>query len=179
MSQVIDTDGFREGVGIILLNERGRLFWARRVRPYNAWQFPQGGLMPGEKPLDGMYRELHEETGLLDDDVELLAETKDWYKYYLPKQMVRRDSEPLCIGQKQKWYLLRLTAEETHIDFQATETPEFNSYRWVHYWYPLKHVIPFKRRVYRQALKAFAGVVFPERDLTRDEIIEASDSSIG
>ena len=158
---MIDEKGFRAGVGIIILNEKNRIFWARRIGK-NGWQFPQGGMNEEENPREAMYRELHEEVGLLPEDVEILAETKRWLYYYLPKHLIRKNSHPLCIGQKQKWFLLRLRAEESKFCFNKTPTPEFDSYRWVTYWYPLKQVVFFKRKLYQRALREFASVVFSE-----------------
>lgn len=159
---MIDADGYRANVGIILVNHEGQLFWAKRIGQKNAWQFPQGGVDGTESADEAMYRELTEEVGLNRDDVELLACTPDWLKYSLPKKYIRYHSKPLCIGQKQKWYLLRLVSDENNVKLDHSSKPEFDRYRWVNYWYPLKDVVPFKRRVYRLALKEFATLVNPE-----------------
>lgn len=158
---MIDAKGFRKGVGIIIVNDRNQLFWAKRVGN-NGWQFPQGGLLPGETPVECMYRELSEEVGLTSADVELLAQTKDWLYYYLPKRMIRYHVKPLCIGQKQKWFLLRLKTHESNFNFQLTDNPEFEGYQWVNYWQPLRRVIFFKRHLYRRALREFAPIVLDE-----------------
>ena len=99
-----------------------------------------------------MYRELWEETGLRPDSVSELASTDSWLRYKLPKRLMRRNSEPRCIGQKQLWYLLRLDAEETSFDLAVSATPEFDHWKWVDYWYPVENVVFFKRRVYECAL---------------------------
>lgn len=149
---MIDSDGFRANVGIILANTQGQVLWAKRIG-HDSWQFPQGGIDYGETPLDAMYRELHEEVGLYPQHVELLAVTKDWLRYRLPKRYVRTNQEPLCIGQKQKWFLLRLDENNTqHIRFD-TSKPEFDEWQWVSYWYPLNQVVAFKRGVYQKALQ--------------------------
>lgn len=149
---MIDSDGFRANVGIILANTQGQVLWAKRIG-HDSWQFPQGGIDYGETPLDAMYRELHEEVGLYPQHVELLAVTKDWLRYRLPKRYVRINQEPLCIGQKQKWFLLRLDENNTqHIRFD-TSKPEFDEWQWVSYWYPLNQVVAFKRGVYQKALQ--------------------------
>lgn len=149
---MIDEDGFRSNVGIILANDKGQLLWARRVGQ-EAWQFPQGGINAGESPEDALYRELHEEVGLTPDQVEVLACTRGWLRYRLPKKYLRKGQKPLCIGQKQKWFLLRMLAEDAEVTFNNGEKPEFDGWRWVSYWYPLSQVISFKREVYRSALK--------------------------
>lgn len=100
---MIDSDGFRANVGIILANTQGQVLWAKRIG-HDSWQFPQGGIDYGETPLDAMYRELYEEVGLYPQHVELLAVTKDWLRYRLPKRYVRTNQEPLCIGQKQNGF---------------------------------------------------------------------------
>lgn len=138
---------------MVILNREGRVFWGKRIRQ-NAWQFPQGGVNEGESALQAMYRELREEVGLLPQDVEILAVTDRWLKYRLPAHFVRK-KEPLCIGQKQKWFLLRLIAPDAAIDLARGETPEFSTWRWVNYWRPAQEVVDFKRSVYGQALRFF------------------------
>lgn len=149
---VIDRAGYRLNVGIVLTNESGRVFWGKR-QGHDAWQFPQGGLAAGETALEAMFRELHEEVGLEAGDVEVLGVTKRWLKYRLPNQYLRHGTEPLVIGQKQKWYLLRLTANEQKIRLDLYDSPEFDSWRWIDYQEPQEQVIFFKKQVYVQALK--------------------------
>jgi len=154
---VIDENGFRLNVGIILINQQGQLFWGRRVGQ-DAWQFPQGGIHDDEKLEDTLYRELQEEVGLTSKDVTIIAQSQYWFSYRLPKRLVRSDTRPMCIGQKQKWFLLRIL-DETKIKLDATIKPEFDDWRWVSYWFPLYQVVAFKREVYRQALAEFAPIV--------------------
>lgn len=149
---VIDKTGYRLNVGIILVSDSHRLFWGRR-QGHDAWQFPQGGLAEGESPMEAMFRELYEEIGLDRADVELLGITKRWLKYRLPNQYVRHGSEPLVIGQKQKWYLLKLLTSDQKIRLDLTDSPEFDSWRWIGYDEPQDQVIFFKKQVYVQALK--------------------------
>ena len=125
--------------------------WARRVGQ-NAWQFPQGGISQDESATDAMYRELWEETGLRQNDVSILASTSSWLRYKLPKRLIRKRSEPRCIGQKQMWFLLELTSSEDRLNLSACGTPEFDDWCWVDYWYPVDNVVAFKRRVYQCAL---------------------------
>lgn len=148
---IIDRAGYRLNVGIILVNASGHVFWGRR-HGHDAWQFPQGGLAVGETPLDAMFRELHEEVGLERQDIEILGVTKRWLKYRLPKQYLRHGTEPLVIGQKQKWYLLKLVASDQKIRLDLSDSPEFDSWRWIDYAEPQKHVIFFKKQIYAQAL---------------------------
>lgn len=154
---VIDEDGFRHNVGIILANDQNKLFWGRRVGQ-DAWQFPQGGVNENEAVEDTLYRELHEEVGLERKDVEIIASTNDWLSYRLPPRLVRSD-RPLCVGQKQKWYLLRLVSSENAIQLDKTAKPEFDGWAWVSYWFPLHQVVAFKREVYRQALCEFSEIL--------------------
>jgi putative (di)nucleoside polyphosphate hydrolase len=152
---VIDPDGYRPNVGIVLMHGDGRVFWARRASR-DGWQFPQGGMNTDETPLEAMYRELHEETGLHSRHVEVLDATPGWLRYRLPRRCVRAGERPICIGQKQVWFLLRLTGAECDVRLDCTDKPEFDSWRWVDFWYPLDHVVNFKRRVYAQALHHLA-----------------------
>lgn len=161
VSDVIDADGFRPNVGIILVNDQDRLFWGRRVGQ-DAWQFPQGGIKSDESPLQAMYRELEEEVGLKPRHVEVLGETRRWLRYRLPKRFIRRHSHPVCIGQKQRWFLLRVNCSENDFCLDRCAKPEFDDWRWVKYWQPVNEVIYFKRRVYERALEELAPLLFPE-----------------
>lgn len=152
---VIDPDGYRPNVGIILLNDEGRVFWARRISR-NGWQFPQGGMNSDETPLEAMYRELEEETGLTTSHVQVLGATPGWLRYRLPHRYVRHSEKLVCIGQKQVWFLLRLIGSEAAVRLDATDKPEFDLWRWVDFWYPATHVVAFKRHVYERALLQFA-----------------------
>lgn len=156
---MIDEEGYRLNVGIIVTNGEGKILWAKRIGSQNAWQFPQGGVKAGEAAVDAMYRELAEELGMQPTDVEIVAESKRWEKYRLPRRFQRKSAKPLCIGQKQKWFLLKRLGADACINLEASGTPEFDQWRWVSYWYPLKQVIFFKRRVYAKVLREFARYV--------------------
>ena len=157
---MIDSEGFRANVGIVLSNEAGQVFWAKRVGQ-DAWQFPQGGIKADESSESAMYRELREEVGLLPEHVEIIGCTNDWLKYWLPEKFIRHNSMPLCIGQKQIWYLLKLVADETNVNLGYSQKPEFDHWEWIDYWSPASKVIDFKRNVYEQALNEFAPFLFP------------------
>ena len=161
---MIDSEGFRPNVGIIVCNDDGQLLWCRRLNKKNAWQFPQGGIKAGEEPREAMYRELCEELGLAPDDVECLAESPHWLRYNLPKEYRRYNSKPLCIGQKQRWFLLKLTSSEAAIRLDLFEEQEFDRWEWVDYWHPLTQVIIFKQAVYQQILDEFAPFLGKEKD---------------
>lgn len=159
---MIDKAGYRYGVGIILVNDNRQVFFAKRVG-MPAWQFPQGGMQEEETPEQSMYRELKEEVGLNPEDVQIVASTRRWLRYRLPSRLVRRNAQPLCIGQKQKWFLLRLVNKDAKVDLVAGGHPEFDSWAWVSYWYPLRQVVAFKRRVYVMVLKEFAKMVLTKQ----------------
>lgn len=157
---MIDSEGYRANVGIILSDHLGRVLWARRVG-MNAWQFPQGGIRRNESPECAMYRELREELGLEPADVQLLASTRDWLRYRLPERYIRHGWDPVCIGQKQIWYMLRMLSEDAKINLGASGRPEFDDWMWVDYWRPLTEVVAFKREVYRRVLEEFAPLLWP------------------
>ena len=158
----IDRAGFRANVGIVVSDREGRVLIGGRVRQ-SGWQFPQGGIRVDETPEQAMFRELEEEIGLSAADVEVLGSTRRWLRYRLPEQFVRRHVRPLCIGQKQRWFLLRLIAGERRLRLDTTATPEFDRWRWVGYWEPVREVIYFKRRVYARALQELAPLLFADQ----------------
>jgi putative (di)nucleoside polyphosphate hydrolase len=160
MSDVIDTQGFRANVGIVLMRGDGEVFLGRRTGG-RGWQFPQGGMRQGENLEESVYRELHEEVGLHSHDVELVGSTRGWLRYRLPSRYIRRNRHPVCIGQKQRWFLLRLKSSDARFALDATSEPEFDQWRWAQYWEPVREVIYFKRPVYVRALQELAPVAFP------------------
>ncbi|MGL5757346.1 RNA pyrophosphohydrolase [Plesiomonas sp.] len=169
---MIDDDGYRPNVGIVICNRKGQVLWARRYGQHS-WQFPQGGINSGETAEQAMYRELFEEVGLTKKDVRLLTSTRNWLRYKLPKRLVRWDTKPVCIGQKQRWFLLQLMCDESKVNMQTSGNPEFDDWRWVSYWYPVRQVVSFKRDVYRRVMKEFVSVVMPIDDLERSSMKNA------
>jgi putative (di)nucleoside polyphosphate hydrolase len=161
MSDLLDSEGYRANVGIVLMRDDGEVFLGRRTGG-RGWQFPQGGIRRGEQLEDALYRELHEEVGLKRADVELVGRTGDWIRYRLPQKFVRRNRHPVCIGQKQRWFLLRLKREDARFTFDSTNEPEFDQWRWANWWEPVREVIYFKRPVYQRALAELAPYAFPD-----------------
>ena len=160
MSDVIDRDGFRHNVGIVLMHE-GKVFLGRRTGG-RGWQFPQGGVRAGETPEEAVFRELAEEIGVERGSVELVGASTEWLRYRLPPRFIRRNQQPLCVGQKQRWFLLKLTDEDVRFDFGRTDEPEFDRWRWATWWEPVREVIYFKRPVYARALSEFAALAFAD-----------------
>ena len=152
---MLDRDGFRPNVGIILLNQKNQVFWGKRIRTHS-WQFPQGGIDRGESPEQAMFRELHEEVGLQPNHVRVVARTRDWLRYEVPDRYIRRDARGHYKGQKQIWYLLQLIGYDWDLNLRATNHPEFDAWRWNDYWVPLDVVVEFKRGVYEMALTELA-----------------------
>lgn len=148
---MIDADGYRPNVGMIVANPQGQVLWARRVGQ-QAWQFPQGGIQDRESPEEALFRELNEEIGLLPEHVQIIGCTRGWLRYKLPRRLLRQKSSHF-VGQKQKWFLLKMLADDQAISFTHSETPEFDFWQWVTYWYPLGQVVQFKKDVYRRAMK--------------------------
>jgi putative (di)nucleoside polyphosphate hydrolase len=148
---MLDREGFRPNVGIILCNAKNDVFWGKRVREH-AWQFPQGGIQHGETPEQAMYRELFEEVGLSPEHVKIVARTRDWLKYEVPDAWIRRDRGHYK-GQKQIWFLLRIVGSDSNINLRACNHPEFDAWRWRDYWINEKEIVEFKRGVYQQALQ--------------------------
>jgi putative (di)nucleoside polyphosphate hydrolase len=155
---MLDRDGYRPNVGIIIINQQNQVFWGKRVREHS-WQFPQGGIKQGETPEQAMFRELAEEVGLLPQHVEIVGRTRDWMKYDVPTNWVRREWRGTYKGQKQIWFMLRLTGKDSDVCLRKTTHPEFDAWRWNEYWSPLEAVIEFKRGVYEAALGELARLI--------------------
>jgi len=153
---MIDRDGYRPNVAIVLVNARNQVFWGKRIKEH-AWQFPQGGIKQGETPEQAMFRELTEETGLLPHHVRILGRTRDWLHYNVPNHWVKREWRGTYKGQKQIWFLLRLVGRDCDISLRASGHPEFDAWRWHDYWVPLEAVIDFKRESYRVGLEQLAS----------------------
>jgi putative (di)nucleoside polyphosphate hydrolase len=146
--------------------------WARRYGQ-SSWQFPQGGIKRHETAEEALFRELHEEVGLLPEQVEVIASTRGWLRYRLPKRYIRFHNRPVCIGQKQRWFLLRLLAEDEAVRLDASDKPEFEEWRWVNYWHPLEEIVFFKRRVYEKALRELERNIFPDKNKPQHPPMEA------
>ncbi|WP_137936073.1 RNA pyrophosphohydrolase [Chitinivorax sp. B] len=164
---MLDKDGYRPNVGIILCNARNQVFWGKRIREHS-WQFPQGGIKPGESPEQAMYRELLEEVGLESRHVRILGRTKDWLRYNVPTNWIRREWRGSYKGQKQIWFLLRLVGRDCDVSLRKTNHPEFDAWRWNDYWAPIDSVIEFKRDVYALALKELERYLMSDHRRTRN-----------
>ncbi len=160
---MLDRDGFRPNVGIILLNQKNQVFWGKRIRTHS-WQFPQGGIDRGENPEQAMFRELHEEVGLKPDHVRIVARTRDWLRYEVPDRFIKREARGHYRGQKQIWFLLQLIGHDWDLNLRATNHPEFDAWRWNDYWVPLEMVVDFKRGVYKMALNELSRYL-PREDV--------------
>jgi len=172
---MLDREGYRPNVGIILVNQKNEVFWGKRIREH-AWQFPQGGIKYGESPVQAMFRELHEEVGLMPDHVRILGRTRDWLRYDVPDVYIRRESRGHYKGQKQIWFLLRMLGRDNDVCLRATDSPEFDAWRWCEYWVPLDSVIEFKREVYSLALNELSGLIFKRTDEDR-RLVDASPAT--
>ena len=158
--QPLDPDGYRKNVGIIICNDNRQVLWARRIR-HDGWQFPQGGIRRDESALDAAFRELQEEVGLQQQDVDLLGVTDDWIRYEVPyADKIKHRSR--FRGQKQRWFLFRLTAQESRVRLDVSSTPEFDQWRWIDYWRPLQQIVEFKKPAYKKALTELAPLIFPQ-----------------
>ena len=148
---MLDREGYRPNVGIIIVNKHKDVFWGKRIKEHSL-QFPQGGIKPGESPEAAMYRELLEEVGLLPQHVSILGRTRDWLRYDVPNRWVRREWRGSYRGQKQIWYLLKLIGRDNDVHLRASDHPEFDAWRWLSYWHAIDNVIDFKQDVYTKAL---------------------------
>jgi len=159
---MLDKDGYRPNVGIVLCNTHNEVFWGKRIKEHS-WQFPQGGIDHGETPVAAMYRELREEVGLLPAHVRILGRTRDWLRYDVPSHWARRDWRGAYRGQKQIWFLLRLVGRDSDVCLRVSAKPEFDAWRWNDYWIQLDSVIEFKREVYQKALSELSRYLGRDR----------------
>ena len=157
MTEDHDQLPYRKGVGILLLNAAGEVFVAQRIDTVaEAWQMPQGGIDKGEAPRDAALRELREETGV--SRAEIIAESRDWLTYDLPRDLVPKVWKGRYRGQKQKWFALRFLGADSEIDIE-TEHPEFSAWRWTAPRDLPQLIVPFKRQLYLEVLEEFAGLL--------------------
>jgi putative (di)nucleoside polyphosphate hydrolase len=148
---------YRRGVGIMLFNKAGLVFVAQRLdQPSDAWQMPQGGIDAGEDPATAAKRELKEEIGT--DKAEVVAESREWFRYDLPKDLRPRLWGGKYRGQMQKWFAMRFTGTDRDIDI-ATEHPEFSAWKWTKPATLPDLIVPFKRDLYRELLVEFKAVL--------------------
>lgn len=150
---IFSNDGYRPNVGIIICNSEGKVFWARRIN-HDGWQFPQGGVNRDESLVDAMYRELFEETGLKQDQVNVLAHTENWLHYDLPQRLLRnqRRRRTKFKGQKQVWFLIEMLGDDGAFNLSKVPAPEFDEWQWVETKFALDNIVQFKRSVYEKAL---------------------------
>lgn len=149
-------DGYRLGVGIMLLNSRGNIFVGQRIDVNEeAWQMPQGGVEEGETPREAALRELQEELGT--SKAEIIAETKTWFRYELPTELLEGSRHGQWRGQQQKWFLMLFRGQDSDINV-ATHAPEFSQWQWVTTDRLIELIVPFKRQLYLRVLQEFTDV---------------------
>ncbi|SFV87473.1 Adenosine (5')-pentaphospho-(5'')-adenosine pyrophosphohydrolase [hydrothermal vent metagenome] len=152
---MIDREGYRANVGILIANDKNQVLLAKRHRQ-DGWQLPQGGIDKGESELEALLRELEEEVGLRPEHIEVVAKTPKWLRYDLPDNKKSK----FCVGQKQVWFLLKLTGAENNIKLDTHTKIEFEDWKWVDYWHPIEAIIDFKKSIYEDMLKSLAPVLF-------------------
>lgn len=153
----IDTLPYRPCVGVLLFNREGDVFVGQRVdQEIDAWQMPQGGIHKGEEPETAALRELEEETGAR--SVTVLAESREWHAYDLPKDLVKKVWKGKYRGQTQKWFAMAFTGDESEIDPTAVDHPEFTKWCWASLDELPRIAVPFKRDVYVAVAAEFAEV---------------------
>jgi len=154
---------YRPCAGVMLMNREGRVFVGQRLdSTLEAWQMPQGGIDPGEDPLEAAYRELWEETGVTRDHVALAGTAPDELYYDLPEDLVGKVWKGRWRGQRQRWFLFRFTGSDADVNIASAE-PEFRAWRWAEPAELPDIIVPFKRELYRQLLDIFADEIASAR----------------
>ena len=150
-------ENYRPNVAIIIVNRKGRILWCKR-KDGNGWQFPQGGLDPGESPKEAIYRETKEEVGLDKEDIGIIKESEEWFNYKVPKNRIPkyfRLGDSKFVGQTQKWFLAEILCDDSKINLNASSPVEFEDWTWSSYWHPIDGGVDFKKSTYRKVLKEF------------------------
>jgi putative (di)nucleoside polyphosphate hydrolase len=148
---------YRLGVGVMLFDKQGRVFVARRIdAKADAWQMPQGGIDGNEAPRAAALRELEEEIGTA--NAVILAESRDWHAYDLPRHLVGRVWGGRFRGQK--WFAARFLGEDSEIDLD-TKHPEFDAWQWVEIAKLPGLIVPFKRDLYSALVEEFRHLAGP------------------
>lgn len=148
---------YRQGVGMMIVNNDNMVFVGRRIdTKIEAWQMPQGGIDLGETPSSAALREMVEEIG--SNKGYIIAESKYWYSYDLPKFLIPKLWNGSFRGQKQKWFLIRFTGTDEDININTTNA-EFNQWQWVDFRELLDIIIPFKRKLYQSVIDEFAVII--------------------
>jgi putative (di)nucleoside polyphosphate hydrolase len=148
---------YRRGVGLMIIDHQHRVFVGRRTdTKSNAWQMPQGGIDLGETASSAAFREMKEEIG--SNNGYILAESKYWYSYDLPKFLIPRLWNGEFRGQKQKWFLIKFIGTDQDININ-TDNPEFNAWQWINCEKLLEVIIPFKLKLYQAILKEFTVII--------------------
>lgn len=151
-------EAYRPAAGIAIFNFKGQVWLGERKGETSdfRWQFPQGGIDKGEKPLEACYRELREETGLKAKHVKLIGKVDDWLYYDFPPEYQGRKAVKGWRGQKQKWFAVQLIAHDTKIDLSAHKPIEFSNWRWGELPETPSLIVPFKRKVYERLVIEFS-----------------------
>jgi len=154
----IDALPYRPCVGLVVLNGAGRIFAGQRIdNPTDAWQMPQGGIDDGEVPREAALRELHEETGIAPEQIEILRESRDWLPYDLPRYLVPKLWKGRFRGQSQRWFAMRFRGSDAEVNIE-TRHPEFRTWRWMAHDQLLERIVPFKRDTYSRVFAEFSDL---------------------
>jgi len=146
---------YRKGVGIMLINEHKQIFVGKRIDNHsNAWQMPQGGIDDGENEDLAVMRELYEETGVTENNIQIISKSNNYFYYNLPYNLQKKFWDGRYIGQKQRWYLLKFFGDDNQINL-SVHSPEFSNWQWVDKQNLINLIVNFKQDLYKQVIQEF------------------------
>ena len=147
---------YRKGVGMMVFNNKKKIFVGKRIDNQTAWQMPQGGVDNNEDYETAAKRELYEETGI--QSIRIVHKSKEMYTYDLPKYLLGKIWKGKYKGQTQNWFLIKFLGPDSEINLNQ-KCPEFNQWKWVDIDELPRLIVPFKKKLYLSVIQEFCKFI--------------------